>query len=768
MIHATLRHILGEHARQAGSLIEPGRLRFDFSHPSSVPIEVLEQAELEANRRLAQDDVVRIFETSMDEAQALGATALFGEKYGSIVRVVEIGDYSRELCGGTHVGRTGTVAVIRLLREGSIGAGMRRIEALVGPDALREINVERALLRDLVGALDAKDPRAALERARRVVDENKRMRNELGKLRAGGRDQLIAALADGVRDVDGVALVTAEVPDLDPGELRELALKVRDRLQDRPAVIVVGNGAGGKAMLVAAATTGAIERGVTAPAVLADAAAAVGGGAGGKDQLANAGGTRAERVPDALGTIPARLAHAPGRRVSATAPGRVLGLDLGDVRIGAAISDPDRRVAVRARHDPRRAAARRAVGRCGAGPSPRRHDHRDRRAAVHGRQPWHARIPCGGLRRRGSGGGGGAGRAAGRATVHGGGVEGIARCGREREAAARGDRRVGGAGDPAGLARRRTRPARARGLRPTPGPGYPAPSMDDGRPSYLAETDATSERRRRRVAAIALLVVFCVLAVAVAAGANTYRRCGEPPDADGRSVAIVVPEGATGQEVVQQLADQGLIRCGGFVGNLLLRGTGQATAILAGSYDVPVGSSLDQILALMTTPPQEVRTVRATIPEGLRIRSTFPGERSTSSVIEQQTGVPASVFAKLAESGRYTLPPYLPKGRSAEGFLFPDTYEFVQEGSRRRRDHPPHARAVRYRGHRSGPGRRRQGARPDALPGGHRRLDDRTRGAGRSRIARRSPASSTTDSMQGRRSGSTRPCCTTIPRRTGS
>ena len=204
--------------------------------------------------------------------------------------------------------------------------------------------------------------------------------------------------------------------------------------------------------------------------------------------------------------------------------------------------------------------------------------------------------------------------------------------------------------------------------------------MDDGRPSYLAETDAASERRRRRVAAIALLAAFCLIAVVVAVGVSTYRRCGEPPGADGRTVAVVVREGATGQEVVQQLADQGLIRCGGFVGNLLLRGTGQATAILAGSYDVPVGSSLDQILALMTTPPQEVRTVRATIPEGLRVGSTFPGERSTSSVIEQQTGVPAAVFAKLAESGRFSLPPYLPKGRSTEGFLFPDTYEFVKKG----------------------------------------------------------------------------------------
>ncbi len=202
----------------------------------------------------------------------------------------------------------------------------------------------------------------------------------------------------------------------------------------------------------------------------------------------------------------------------------------------------------------------------------------------------------------------------------------------------------------------------------------------DRPPSYLSETDPTADRRRRRVAAIALLAAFGVVALVVAVAASTYRRCGEPPAADGRTVAVVIPQGATGEDVVQQLADQGLIRCGGFVGNLLLRGTGQASAILAGSYDVPVGASLDDILAQMTTPPQDVPTVRATIPEGLRIRSTFPGERSVSSVIEEQTGVKASVFATLAESGRYSLPPYLPKGRTAEGFLFPDTYEFVQKG----------------------------------------------------------------------------------------
>ena len=307
VVHWTLKHLLGEHARQAGSLVEPGRLRFDFPNPGPVPPETLEAAELEANRHLADDDAVTAFETTLDEARSLGAVALFGEKYGTIVRVVEIGDYSRELCGGTHVHRTGSVAVLRLLHEGSIGAGMRRVEALVGPDALREINAERALLRDLVTALESKDPRGALDRARRVVEENKRLRSQLGKLRAGDRDALIASLAEGAHDVDGVALVVSEVPGEDPSGLRELAQKVRDKLAARPAAVVVGNGDGGKAMLVAAATQGAVALGVTAPALLEPAAKAIGGGAGGKDILANAGGKDPAAVGRALGLVPARL-----------------------------------------------------------------------------------------------------------------------------------------------------------------------------------------------------------------------------------------------------------------------------------------------------------------------------------------------------------------------------------------------------------------------------------------------------------------------------
>jgi alanyl-tRNA synthetase len=306
VVHATLRELLGEHARQAGSLVEPGRLRFDFPHPSAVPAERLEEAELIANRRLARDDAPSIFETSMDEAKRLGAVMLFGEKYGDNVRVVEIGDYSRELCGGTHVERTGHIGVIRLLHEGSIGAGMRRVEALVGPEALREINAERALLHSLVGALGGTDPRSAIDHARKVIEENKRLRSELGKLQKGDRDAIVASLVDSALDVDDLALVVSEVVGEDASGLRELAQKVRDRLQGRPAAVVLGGGADGKAQLVAASTSEAVARGVTAPELLREAASVIGGGAGGKDILAMAGGRDASAISQALGGIPAR------------------------------------------------------------------------------------------------------------------------------------------------------------------------------------------------------------------------------------------------------------------------------------------------------------------------------------------------------------------------------------------------------------------------------------------------------------------------------
>ncbi len=307
VVHWTLKHILGEHARQAGSLVAPGRLRFDFPNPSAVPDEVLEQAELEANRLLARDDAPNIFETSLEEAKALGAMMLFDEKYGDVVRVVEIGDYSRELCGGTHVDRTGRIGVIRILHEGSIGSGMRRIEALVGPDALREINAERELLRGIVAALGSTEPAAALEHARRVVEENKRLKNELGRLaqqQAAARvDEIVAS----ARQVDGVRLVHT-VTDADADALRDLAQRAVGKLGGESAV-VLGSALGGKALLVAACSPALSERGITAPALLEQAASVIGGGAGGKPGLAFAGGKLADAVVPAVESIPQRLSE---------------------------------------------------------------------------------------------------------------------------------------------------------------------------------------------------------------------------------------------------------------------------------------------------------------------------------------------------------------------------------------------------------------------------------------------------------------------------
>ncbi len=310
VVHWTLRHLLGDHARQAGSLVAPGRLRFDFSHHSALGRDQIEEAEYTANAKLAADDAVRAYETTMDYARSQGATALFGEKYGDIVRVVEIGDYSRELCGGTHVPHTGKVAVVRVLHEASIGAGMRRIEALVGPDALRHINAEHRLLEDVADALGAGDPGHAPDRARRAVLRIKQLESELGTLRRGDRAAVVEGLAQKAQPVADATLLVSAVPGEDVNGVRELALALRDGMERQgPAAVVLGTADDG-AKLVAALTTSLVDRGVTAKALLEPAAKAIGGGAGGgKPHLAIAGGRNAEALEQALGTVPARLAE---------------------------------------------------------------------------------------------------------------------------------------------------------------------------------------------------------------------------------------------------------------------------------------------------------------------------------------------------------------------------------------------------------------------------------------------------------------------------
>jgi UPF0755 protein len=197
---------------------------------------------------------------------------------------------------------------------------------------------------------------------------------------------------------------------------------------------------------------------------------------------------------------------------------------------------------------------------------------------------------------------------------------------------------------------------------------------------------ATRERvedhveRPRRLRLVLLLLAIAGLAGAAWFGLDAFRDCREPPPAGG-AVTFTVPRGATGDDVVRLLADRGLIRCGGVVGGILLRDTGLQDDVLAGEHTLRRGMTIGEIARVLTTPPEEVPTVTVLFPEGLRIRTTYPGERTISSIAADELGLSADRLADLAESGRFSLEPYLPRGSgTVEGFLFPQTYEFVREG----------------------------------------------------------------------------------------
>ena len=298
VLHATLRQALGPHAHQAGSLVDAGRLRFDFPHNEAVSRDLLAEVEEIVARRILSDDVVRPYETTKDEATAIGATALFGEKYGDIVRVVEIGDYSVELCGGTHVTHTSQVGPVKILGEASIGSGLRRIEALTGADAIEGYRRDRKTLEQIASLLKG-TPDEVADRVRRLLDELKSARAEIEKERRGGMKDAAGSLASAAERIGDASLVVAEVPGIGVDELGKLAVSVREAVKG-PAAVILGSAGDGKAGVVAALTKDIVGRGVSAKGILAEAARAIGGGAGGKDDLARGGGNRPEGIAEAL------------------------------------------------------------------------------------------------------------------------------------------------------------------------------------------------------------------------------------------------------------------------------------------------------------------------------------------------------------------------------------------------------------------------------------------------------------------------------------
>jgi alanyl-tRNA synthetase len=301
LVHQAIRRALGDQASQAGSQNDAGRFRFDFASPNAVPDSVLTDIEAEVNAVLLADLDVRAFVTSQDDAKRLGAIAMFGEKYGDQVRVVEVGDYSRELCGGTHAHRSSQLGVVKLLGEASIGAGKRRVEGLVGADAYSSLAREHLLVSQLSGLLNV-GPEDLVERVGSVVSKVRELEKELERVRGAAVLSGAADLAANAVLTGGALVVAQRVPDgTAADDLRRLALDVRARLDSGvPGVVATASVTDGRAVVVVATNDAARERGLRAGEFAKQLAGRLGGGGGGKDDVAQGGGTDVSQLDDVL------------------------------------------------------------------------------------------------------------------------------------------------------------------------------------------------------------------------------------------------------------------------------------------------------------------------------------------------------------------------------------------------------------------------------------------------------------------------------------
>jgi len=298
VLHWALRDVLGHHASQAGSLVEPGRLRFDFSHFSQVAPQELAEIEAEANERLIANDRVTTTVTSKEHALDMGAIAFFGDKYGDTVRVVQVGGYSTELCGGTHTHTSAQVGPLLITSESSIGSNLRLAEALTGPTAY-DHRVERRSSLDRSGRLLKVAGVDVPGRVEALLERVVNLEHDLETIRSQRRGELAAELASEAATVGDVALVVATAPDQDVNALRQLALGVRDRVSGR-SVVVLGAAHAGKGALVGVVSRDLVEAGISASEIIGDAAAELGGGGSRDPELAQAGGPHGGNLESAV------------------------------------------------------------------------------------------------------------------------------------------------------------------------------------------------------------------------------------------------------------------------------------------------------------------------------------------------------------------------------------------------------------------------------------------------------------------------------------
>ena len=297
LLQKALRIVLGEHVEQAGSLVTHDRLRFDFTHFQALTKEQIQQVESIVNAEIAKNIEVVTKEMSIEEAKKTGAMALFGEKYGDVVRVVQMGDFSIELCGGTHVANTGVIASFKIISEAGIAAGVRRIEALTGNGVIAHFEEIEQELHDAAKAAKA-EPANLKKKIETMLEEIKELQAENAKLKNKLAKEALGDVLSQVVEVKGIKVLATSVPDVDRDELRNLGDQLKDKLGE--GVVVLASALNGKVSLLAMATDGAMKKGVHAGNLIKAIASCVGGGGGGRPNMAQAGGKNPDGISEAM------------------------------------------------------------------------------------------------------------------------------------------------------------------------------------------------------------------------------------------------------------------------------------------------------------------------------------------------------------------------------------------------------------------------------------------------------------------------------------
>ena len=311
IVHAALHQVLGNEATQRGSFNKEGYLRFDFAWGESLSDSAKREVEEVANLAIRDNHEVIAREMPLAEAKALGAMSLFGEKYGNIVRMVEIGgEFSRELCGGTHVGTSSEIGSLTLLTEQSVGSGNRRVEALVGMNSFEHLAAERTLVNQLTGMMKVQSSAELPEKINQTLAKLKSAEKELEKLRREKLQAEAGKLLENAQTIGSVRVLTHHAGELDANGVRSLALDLRSRFGSEAAVVAVTGVANGRPVILVATNEGAREAGIKAGALVRLAAGILGGGGGGKDDVAQGGGQDASKVSEALDAIRNAIAQA--------------------------------------------------------------------------------------------------------------------------------------------------------------------------------------------------------------------------------------------------------------------------------------------------------------------------------------------------------------------------------------------------------------------------------------------------------------------------